>query len=688
MMSVCHFISLNVRGLRNKEKRSQIFRWFKCQKADVIFIQETYWTSDIENLIKNEWRGSCYFSHGSNHSSGVAILFDQKLNLEIIDVKQNNDGKMLLLKVHINDIHYTIVNVYAPTQKKYRERFFRKLQLNLLRNGVNNIDCNLILGGDWNCVLNPKNDVQGTSSKYYKKPRNFGKLLKRYALCDIWRKTNPLSKQFTWRNHSLHIASRLDYWLVNKNIQVKVITSDIRPVIRADHNAISLKIGVKDNKIGPGYWKMNTSILNDEDYQHSIRNMIDNVQEKELNSFAKWELLKIRIREFTQKFCKRKTVKKKTRKELLQEKLETLEKLINEKKKNIEIERNYRAVKEELENIYKFESKGAGIRARVKWMEEGERSTKYFLRLEKRNASRKGITQLTSINGKRVLKTENDILKETVKFYSALYTNENLNCELMKNYVHSQSVPCLNRDDRSSCEGLLTIAECKHVLFSMQKNKTPGSDGIPVEFYQVFWSDLNDILVEALNECYANETMSNTQRKGLITLLYKKGDRLNLKNWRPITLLNCDYKIIAAVLARRVQKVIRQIINPNQTGYVKGRLAAYNVRLTKDIIEYMLKQNLSGAIMMVDFTKAFDVIDMSFVYNCLDKLNFGPSFQKWVKILYTNITSSVFINGWISEMFQIKRGIRQGCPLSALLFILAAEFMANRVRENDTNSEI
>ena len=87
--------------------------------------------------------------------------------------------------------------------------------------------------------------------------------------------------------------------------------------------------------------------------------------------------------------------------------------------------------------------------------------------------------------------------------------------------------------------------------------------------------------------------------------------------------------------------------------------------------------------MMVDFTKAFDVIDMLFVSNCLEKLNFGPSFRKWVEVLYTSISSSVIVNGWISETFPVKRGIRQGCPLSALLFILAAEFMANRVRKNN-----
>ena len=92
-----------------------------------------------------------------------------------------------------------------------------------------------------------------------------------------------------------------------------------------------------------------------------------------------------------------------------------------------------------------------------------------------------------------------------------------------------------------------------------------------------------------------------------------------------------------------------------------------------DVIEFMKRRCLDGAIMMVDFSQAFDVIDVDFILLCLEKMNFGYFFQTWVKILYTDICSSALVNGWISESFPIQRGIRQGCPLSALLFILAAE---------------
>ena len=677
----CHVISLNVRGLRNKDKRNQIFRWFRHQKSDILFLQETYWSTDLETIVRSEWHGPCFFSHGTNHSRGVSILFNDKLNVQAI-VKCTLNGQLLILKTKVHDMDILLVNVYAPTQKQHREGFFRKLNSEI--NKHYNSDCELILGGDWNCVLDMHKDVQGTENRYYKKPVNLKRLIKRYDLCDVWRLMHSDIKQYTWRNISLKRASRLDYWLVTKQIKRKTSCTDIRPAIRTDHNAISIKFCIKQNERGPGYWKINTDILDDVNYKMKVSEIIHSFCKNNYSSpQIRWEMFKIRIREFSQKFCRKKALDRKNDKFSLDKKWCELEKQIDVNIPDQQVEKEYTDTKERLEKIYKHESKGAGIRARIRWMEEGERSTKYFLGLEKSNAKKKEISQLKRGNDNRIVSKNEEIMEEVVKYYSNLYKKEKHDTKNMSNYTCFQNIDQLSIENKEMCEGLLTVEECKHAVFAMQKNKTPGSDGISIEFYQVFWSQIKTFLVDALNESYVTGLMSNTQQKGLITLLFKKGDSHDLKNWRPITLLNCDYKIMAAVLAARVQKVIGEIVHGNQTGYIKGRLAASNIRLTKDIIEYFIKTGQTGAIMLADFTKAFDVLDIQFLNLCLEKLNFGESFRKWISILYTNISSSVLVNGWISKSFDIERGIRQGCPLSSLLFILAAEFMANRVRENN-----
>ena len=114
----------------------------------------------------------------------------------------------------------------------------------------------------------------------------------------------------------------------------------------------------------------------------------------------------------------------------------------------------------------------------------------------------------------------------------------------------------------------------------MEPEKTPGSDGIPAEFYKVFWNDISEHLVTSINHGYQKEQFSVTQRPGIIKLIPKKDAEPSLiKNWRPITLLNCDYKIAAKALANRLKKVLPKLVNSDQTGFMKGRFIGENIRL-------------------------------------------------------------------------------------------------------------
>ena len=132
--------------------------------------------------------------------------------------------------------------------------------------------------------------------------------------------------------------------------------------------------------------------------------------------------------------------------------------------------------------------------------------------------------------------------------------------------------------ERNTCEGELTPEECLLALKSMDNNKTPGADGLPADFYKIFWQDIKVFLISAVNAGY--HTLSISQRRGLITLLPKKQKILyRLKNWRPISLLNCDYKITTKAIATRMKKVLPNISNPDQSGFLKGRFIGENVRV-------------------------------------------------------------------------------------------------------------
>ena len=235
-------------------------------------------------------------------------------------------------------------------------------------------------------------------------------------------------------------------------------------------------------------------------------------------------------------------------------------------------------------------------------------------------------------------------------FYERLFTSEPTDPQEASALLLNVDAT-LSESQASVCDGLLSSGEVLCALKGMARNKSPGSDGLPVKFYLQFWDVIGSDLTDVFNEAFQAGSLSKSQKHGLISLIYKKGDRLDCKNWRPITLLNVDYKVCARALAGRLLKVLEFVVAPDQTCGVPGRYIGENVAFLRDVVSYASESNCPLAVLSLDQEKAFDRVDWSFLYSTLSAIKFGSSFINWVRLLYTDISSSVLVNGYRTRCF-------------------------------------
>ena len=341
-----------------------------------------------------------------------------------------------------------------------------------------------------------------------------------------------------------------------------------------------------------------------------------------------------------------------------------------------------RFLEAELDNLCNKKAKGAQIRSRYKWVTDGEKNTKYFLGLEAKQQSSNVIREIKS-DGNDSITSQSDIMGEMCSFYEKLYTSKNISDTDIDNYLSNTEIPKLSSNDKEYCDEFPTIEECREAVFNMKANKSPGLDGLPSEFYKCMWVIIANLFYDALKEIYVRKEMSFSQRLSVISLLHKKGDKTLLKNYRPLSLSNIDYKIIAFCFARRLKHILEKLISNEQSAYVKGRYIGENARIILDIFEYCDNYENDGVLLFLDFEKAFDSVEWNFLFKTLTEFNFGNNFIEWMKILYTSPMFQLKNNGWVSKTCYMTRGIRQGCPISAILYLFVAEILAIKIRTND-----
>ena len=445
------------------------------------------------------------------------------------------------------------------------------------------------------------------------------------------------------------------------------------------HKILSFTVQDQQER-GRSYWKLNSSVLNDNAYVAMVRQTIVNVDK--LNIVDKqrwWDIFLTCLRSKTVDYTKRKYFIENSTRDRIKRDLLALEAVSADRLTSSQaghynfLKGKLRILDEKLIDGYRQRTRG------LPKYEQREPDIAFYAKLEKRSAQRTVIGELRDKNGE-VHSDNQNLMHVVTDFYTDLYTpspvDESVQEKLLGNVDRT-----LTARQQAMLDAPLSAKELQQAVYDLNENKSPGLDGFTAEFYKKFWSLIKDRYTDFIN-CADQTSFSAFKNTSVTALLYKeKGDTDDLKNYRPISLINVDLKILTKTLTNRLKTVLPSIIHFTQTA-VDGRRIDNTVHMLRDFVQLANTENLESAFIFLDQEKAFDRVNHAFLYKTMRAFGIGPVFIHWIRLIYSNATTRVKVNGFLSKNIPLRRGVRQGCPLSPLLYVLIIEILALQFRKN------
>lgn len=655
--------TFNCRGLTKPPKQAEVIALALSKHIDVLVLQETYiHRAGQSRQFDSNFGTRSLWSFGGTGSRGVGIVLMPRFKGSIRRHSRDSDGRLLSIDL---DCGTRIVNIYAPNSRpaQVQKDFFKSLDSYLVG------PSRLVVVGDFNCVLNASDRVS-TRGVARRRERGAGvqafrELVNELELVDAWGLLRPGQSGMTWTGRGSQ--SRLDRFYVSRALTPRLHSTWKVASALSDHQLVALRLA--DNDFVPssrGPWRLNPRLLED---SHVVRDVEHICAYSTANLDAeRWDELKARVRNCLMEWGKRRAREERAAIQIVSDAILLLSSPIScgpgVAAALVELRREHR-------RLLRIRWDGLRALARAERWESETWCSRNILR-RRLARSTPSLSSVIDPHSGAVVSTPDGVLDAARRFYVDLYRAEATTPELFP----------LERpqDPFSVADTAITEGELLEALKSCKRNRSPGSDGLTPEFYRKFWKQLAKPFTSLVNRLLSEGVLSASQREGLITLLCKDESRSSdLRAWRPITLLNCDYKLIAKCLSTRLTLALDSILGPYQACCVPGRSAQLHGFAIRDLLEWASSKNIAGLVCCFDQEKAFDVISHAYIFQTLANAGFSSGFVNMVRALYTEPNSAVIVHGRVSDKFSVQRGVRQGCPLSPVLYVLAIEPLLQRL---------
>lgn len=563
------------------------------------------------------------------------------------------------------DLNILFVCTYASNNAVERRRYFAdlfaKLQTNLDSHATPTEVCLL---GDWNCVLQPHLDSLSGNGPQRLLPddtdtsaRVLLSLTEKHELTDAWRNIYKLQNQPT--NTGGGAWRRLDRFYISKGLP-ELIVYCRRAVnkMSGSHWPVSLAIKIPGAMpTGSDFWKMPADLLDSPLILRQLSSLIGKTYKEQRNDGATpgqaWDAVVRNVALLAQRHGQRRAGFR--------------------KKHGIHDEERERQGKLLRTGLNPEETSDAALRERLR---------RYFARSSVpcllRDPTEADNLPDAVLSRDREESNTTEMLQITRTFFAQAFASEatdEAEQHSLLEYVEAR----LKKSQHDRLEAEYTIEELTDSMEKVKSNSSPGPNGLPMRFFKLLWQDIGPILLEIKNESAVSGQVSKAQRLRNIVLLPKEGDARLLTQKRPISLIDCDTRILSRVDADRMIPVIGKLIHPDQTGFMPRRWIGDTIEASQMLFD----EEREGWAAYIDWLKAYDRVEHSWIDLVLQKFGFGPRMRNVVRSQYAGGQASVVLNGFLTPRFDLERGVPQGSAMSCFIFNLCLEPLACKLRHED-----
>eukprot|EP00253_Pinus_taeda_P025214 PITA_25214 len=644
----------------------------KIEPSDILLLQETKIDGQaLKDISKSKWKkneGIAVSSRGT--SGGVATLWSKDL-FHLSNYHETQHWIFMELKHLESKLTIALFNLYVPVNYVEKRDCWNTLSAFLDQQSLNNI----VLGGDLNLVMKPKEKRGGNNNRDQTLPL-VEEIMQQWDLLDF----APARGKYTWTNNrtrSDHIAARLDRFLIQTSLLMEnlLISTKNLPKLSSDHKPIQLLLAPEED-LGPIPFKFNPLWIEKEGFMDTIQSAWDIpingspscVWEKKLKATKK------SLKEWLRKLHNPTTQQRKTD----VQQLETLQIGMEGLYITPEILNKEATFQRNIHQSIRREEEHWRLKSRSLWLKAGDRNTSFFHRQYKARLSRNHITEIKNDEGKICNKFD-QIKIAAENHYKELYGTRLEGSKEDTEDLLSHIPHLITHEDNQALLKPVSEEEIIKVIWAMDLDKAPGLDGFTIHFFKICWDIIKTYLLKMIHGFFGKAKIGGGTNSTFLALIPKEANPETFDRFRPISLCNASYKILSKIMANRIKPLLDKLISKAQGGFVKGRHILDNIIQVQEAIHSRKQRKEKGMLIKLDMANTFDRVNHSFLLQVLRSFGFPPQFINLIKACISCPWIAPMVNGRPASFFQAHRGLRQGCPLSPFLYILMVDYLSRKL---------